>query len=32
LDLSDVDWIAVEELARQAYLQIAPKKLATLVG
>jgi hypothetical protein len=30
-DLSDVDWIAIEELARQAYLQTAPKKLAVLV-
>ena len=30
--LSDVDWIGIEELARHAYLQIAPKKLATLVG
>jgi hypothetical protein len=32
MDMSDVDWIAIEELARQAYLQIAPKNLATLVG
>jgi len=32
MDLSDVDWIAIEELARHAYLQIAPKQLATLVG
>src|SRR5215475_3795365 len=32
MDLSDVGWIAIEELARHAYLQIAPKKLATLVG
>src|SRR5262245_11240988 len=32
IDLSDIDWIAIEELARQAYLQTALKKLATLVG
>ena len=32
MDLSDVDWIAIEEFARQAYLQTAPKKLAMLVG
>src|SRR5262249_48508148 len=31
MDLSDVDWIAIEELARQAYLQVAPKRLALLV-
>ena len=32
MDLSDVDWIAIEELVWQAYLQIVLKKLATLVG
>ena len=31
MDLSDVDWIVIEELARQAYLQTAPKKLAMRV-
>ena len=31
MDLDDVDWIAIEELARQAYQLTAPKKLAALV-
>src|SRR5215510_5651631 len=29
--LSDVDWFAIEDLAREAYLQTAPTKLAMLV-
>jgi len=31
LDLDEVDWDTVGELARQAYQAIAPRKLATLV-
>jgi phosphoribosylglycinamide formyltransferase-1 len=31
LDLEEVDWDTVGELARQAYQAIAPRKLATLV-
>ena len=31
LDLDEVDWETVSELARQAYQAIAPRKLATLV-
>jgi hypothetical protein len=31
LDLDEVDWDTVEELARRAYQDIAPRKLATLV-
>jgi hypothetical protein len=32
MDLSAVDWVVIEELAREAYLQTAPKKLASLLG
>lgn len=31
LDLDEVDWDAVSELARRAYQSIAPRKLAALV-
>lgn len=31
LDLDEVDWHAVSELARRAYQSIAPRKLAALV-
>jgi hypothetical protein len=31
LDLNEVDWEAVTELARRAYQETAPRKLATLV-
>jgi hypothetical protein len=31
LDLDEVDWETVEELARRAYQVTAPRKLATLV-
>jgi len=31
LDLDDVDWDTVAELARRAYQDVAPRKLATLV-
>ena len=31
LDLDDVDWDTVSELARQAFQSIAPRKLAALV-
>jgi phosphoribosylglycinamide formyltransferase-1 len=31
LDLDNVDWDTVSELARQAFQSIAPRKLATLV-
>lgn len=31
LDLPDVDWETVSELARRAYQEIAPRKLAALV-
>jgi hypothetical protein len=31
LDLPEVDWEAVSELARRAYQEIAPRKLAVLV-
>ena len=31
LDLDDVDWDTVSELARRAYQEIAPRKLAALV-
>ena len=31
LDLDEVDWATVTELARQAYQSIAPRKLAALV-
>jgi predicted DNA-binding protein (MmcQ/YjbR family) len=31
LDLDEVDWDAVSELARRAYQDIAPRKLAALV-
>ena len=31
LDLDEVDWETVAELARRAYQDIAPRKLATLV-
>ena len=31
LDLDEVDWDAVSELARRAYQEIAPRKLAALV-
>jgi phosphoribosylglycinamide formyltransferase-1 len=31
LDLDEVDWDTVAELARRAYQDIAPRKLATLV-
>lgn len=31
LDLDEVDWETVEELARRAYQDIAPRKLAALV-
>jgi len=31
LDLDEVDWDAVAELTRQAYILIAPKKLAALL-
>jgi phosphoribosylglycinamide formyltransferase-1 len=31
LDLDEVDWDTVKELARQAYQSIAPRKLAALV-
>jgi hypothetical protein len=31
LDLEEVDWDTVSELARQAYQAIAPRKLAALV-
>ena len=31
LDLDEVDWETVNELARQAYQSIAPRKLAALV-
>jgi len=31
LDLDDVDWDTVAELARRAYQGVAPRKLATLV-
>ena len=31
LDLDEVDWETVTDLTRQAYLSIAPRKLATLV-
>lgn len=31
LDLGEVDWETVSELARRAYQDIAPRKLATLV-
>lgn len=32
LDLDEVDWDTVDELARQAYLATAPRKLAALVS
>ncbi len=31
LDLNEVDWETVSELARRAYQEIAPKKLAALI-
>jgi len=31
LDLDEVDWETVEELARRAYQDIAPRKLAALI-
>ena len=31
LDLDEVDWDTVTELARRAYQELAPRKLATLV-
>jgi hypothetical protein len=31
LDLDEVDWDTVAELARRAYQDIAPRKLATLL-
>ena len=31
LDLEDVDWTTVEELARRAYQELAPRSLAALV-
>ena len=31
LDLAEVDWDTVSELARRAYQEIAPRKLAALV-
>jgi hypothetical protein len=31
LDLNEVDWDTVAELARRAYQELAPRKLATLV-
>ena len=31
LDLDEVDWDTVEELARRAYQDIAPRKLAALI-
>ena len=31
LDLDEVDWDTVNDLAKQAYLSIAPRKLATLI-
>jgi hypothetical protein len=31
LDLDEVDWVTVTELARRAYLETAPRKLAALV-
>ena len=31
LDLGEVDWDTVSELARQAYQELAPRKLAALV-
>jgi hypothetical protein len=31
LDLDEVDWETVTELARRAYQEVAPRKLAALV-